>query len=72
MRKVAFVATVLAAIAIGACTGTQPSSESNSPRFPSVGDPAPAFTLPSADGRSVALSDFRGKLVLLYFSMGPG
>jgi hypothetical protein len=37
------------------------------------GDPAPGFSLPSAAGGSVALSDFSGKKpVLLYFSMGPG
>jgi hypothetical protein len=37
------------------------------------GDRAPAFTLPSAAGEDVALSDFVGeKPVLLYFSMGPG
>jgi hypothetical protein len=38
-----------------------------------VGDAAPAFSLPSADGRTVSLSEFRGKqALLLYFSMGPG
>lgn len=38
-----------------------------------VGDEAPAFTLPSANGASVSLADFQGhKPVLLYFSMGPG
>jgi cytochrome oxidase Cu insertion factor (SCO1/SenC/PrrC family) len=36
------------------------------------GDGAPTFTLPSAEGNPVALSDFRGKPTLLYFSMGPG
>jgi hypothetical protein len=37
------------------------------------GDEAPTFTLPSAAGEEVALSDFSGdKPVLLYFSMGPG
>ena len=30
-----------------------------------VGDPAPAFTLPSIDGRKVSLADFRGKYVVL-------
>jgi cytochrome oxidase Cu insertion factor (SCO1/SenC/PrrC family) len=40
---------------------------------PSKGDRAPGFTLPSASGDNVALSDFAGrKPVLLYFSMGPG
>lgn len=39
----------------------------------SEGDSAPAFSLPSASGGNVALSDFAGKKpVLLYFSMGPG
>lgn len=37
------------------------------------GDAAPSFTLPSATGGHVTLSDFSGeKPVLLYFSMGPG
>ena len=37
------------------------------------GDPAPDFTLPSAAGGEVALSEFsRESPVLLYFSMGPG
>lgn len=37
------------------------------------GEVAPDFRLPSAQGREVALEDFRGKrAVLLYFSMGPG
>jgi peroxiredoxin len=30
-----------------------------------VGDPAPAFTLPSIDGRTVSLSDFKGRYVVL-------
>jgi len=34
--------------------------------------PAPDFTLPSGKGSKVSLSDFEGKPVLLYFSMGPG
>ena len=29
--------------------------------------PAPAFSLPSIDGRTVRLEDFRGKVVLLFF-----
>jgi cytochrome oxidase Cu insertion factor (SCO1/SenC/PrrC family) len=37
-----------------------------------VGDQAPGFTLKSAGGGTVSLSDYAGKPVLLYFSMGPG
>lgn len=32
-----------------------------------VGDPAPEFTLPDADGQPVSLADFRGQQVVLYF-----
>lgn len=32
-----------------------------------IGDLAPAFALPTAEGRTVALSGFRGKTVVLYF-----
>jgi len=31
------------------------------------GHPAPAFTLPDADGRPVSLADYKGKNVVLYF-----
>src|SRR5271168_4559518 len=34
---------------------------------PSVGSDAPDFTLPSQEGSSVSLKDFRGKWVVLYF-----
>ena len=37
-----------------------------------VGDRAPSFALKSASGGTVSLSDYAGKPVLLYFSMGPG
>lgn len=33
----------------------------------SVGDPAPAFTLPDADGTPVSLADYLGRKVIVYF-----
>jgi thioredoxin-dependent peroxiredoxin len=41
----------------------------------SPGDVAPDFTLSDADGKSVSLSDYRGKRVIVYFypaAMTPG
>ena len=32
-----------------------------------VGDTAPAFSLPDADGNAVSLSDFKGRKVIVYF-----
>ncbi|GAB2595895.1 thioredoxin-dependent thiol peroxidase [Microlunatus antarcticus] len=40
-----------------------------------AGDPAPAFTLPDADGREVSLADYAGKRVIVYFypaALTPG
>lgn len=40
-----------------------------------VGDPAPAFTLPDADGTPVSLSDYAGRRVVVYFypaALTPG
>jgi peroxiredoxin Q/BCP len=34
---------------------------------PKVGDRAPAFSLPTGDGKTVSLKDFKGKKVVLYF-----
>ena len=41
----------------------------------SPGDTAPDFTLPDADGKDIALRDFRGRKVVVYFypaAMTPG
>lgn len=35
--------------------------------LPEIGQPAPDFTLPAADGSSVTLSDLRGQWVVAYF-----
>jgi thioredoxin-dependent peroxiredoxin len=32
-----------------------------------VGQPAPEFTLPDQEGKSVSLSDFRSQRVVVYF-----
>lgn len=46
------------------------------PRYPYVagrpgqGRPAPGFALPSTDGQAVALDDYQGQTVLLYFQEG--
>ena len=40
-----------------------------------AGDPAPAFSLPDADGNEVSLADFAGQRVIVYFypaAMTPG
>ncbi len=39
-------------------------------RQPMIGQAAPAFSLQSLDGRRVALSDFKGKYVVLHFGAG--
>ena len=36
-------------------------------RVPEIGEPAPDFTLPDAEGNPVHLADLRGKRVVLYF-----
>ena len=41
----------------------------------SPGDPAPEFSLPDADGKTVSLADYRGRKVIIYFypaAMTPG
>ena len=38
------------------------------PQIPQVGDKAPGFSLESLDGKTVSLSDFQGKMVLVVFS----
>lgn len=40
-----------------------------------AGDPAPQFTLPDQNGKTVSLSDYRGRKVILYFypeALTPG
>lgn len=37
-----------------------------------VGDAAPEFTLPAADGSTVSLADYRGRSVVVYFYPAAG
>ena len=69
--RFALVAGLALALVSASCKKAPEATRSSGPI--KVGAVAPGFSLPSADGRSVSLSDFIGKKpVLLYFSMGPG
>ncbi len=37
---------------------------------PWVGEPAPQFNLPTIEGKSVSLTELRGKIVVLHFGAG--
>jgi cytochrome oxidase Cu insertion factor (SCO1/SenC/PrrC family) len=70
-KRIMVVAAAIAlAIAGAACSRESSSSAGQTPI--AVGDNAPGFSLTSASGQTVSLSDYVGKPVLLYFSMGPG
>jgi cytochrome oxidase Cu insertion factor (SCO1/SenC/PrrC family) len=71
MRKHVAVGAVLLTVVATACS-RQTTSGGGSQVPVSAGQSAPGFTLPSASDGAVSLSDFAGKPVLLYFSMGPG
>ncbi len=59
------VALVVLVVLAGAAIAVFAMNRSQTP--PQAGDPAPDFRLPSQDGSPIALSDFRGKWVVLYF-----
>lgn len=42
-------------------------SAAPSPALPKVGSPAPAFSLPCSQNRTISLADFAGKTLVLYF-----
>ncbi len=71
MKRPRFLVLVGVSLLLAAsCEG---NTEKDSDASLSEGDLAPSFTLPSASGGKVAMSDFAAKKpVLLYFSMGPG
>jgi cytochrome oxidase Cu insertion factor (SCO1/SenC/PrrC family) len=72
MRSRILLGTAIAlAIVASACTRQEPTPPSQQGPV-EVGQRAPAFSLESAGGGTVSLSDYAGRPVLLYFSMGPG
>lgn len=59
LRTVLLVVVVIVAVLVFRLTSRSTT--------PAEGTVAPDFTLPSQDGTSVALKDYRGKWVVLYF-----
>jgi cytochrome oxidase Cu insertion factor (SCO1/SenC/PrrC family) len=48
-----------------------PPATAQPTRAPQIGQPAPGFSLPDVNGKTVALEDYRGKKnVMLVFSRG--
>jgi cytochrome oxidase Cu insertion factor (SCO1/SenC/PrrC family) len=69
--RIMFGTAIALAIVATACTQQGPAP--STPQGPvEVGQRAPAFSLESTSGGTVSLSDYTGRPVLLYFSMGPG
>jgi cytochrome oxidase Cu insertion factor (SCO1/SenC/PrrC family) len=76
-KETMFASALLSLVVLASCAsdpdplsdvgGTAPSGAAVE-----EGSFAPEFTLGSAAGTEVSLSEFRGTPVLLYFSMGPG
>ena len=70
--RIFLAALVLIASVTVACSGNSGPTTESVGRSIQVGANAPDFSLPSADGKTYSLAQFKGKKVLLYFSMGPG
>jgi peroxiredoxin Q/BCP len=61
MNKLLLGLSLVSAMALGVVEAA------DAPKMPQVGEPAPDFTLPSAEGDSVSLKNYKGKWVVLYF-----
>src|SRR4249920_3975619 len=59
-----FLATLMSVIVWSSTQAAEPAAPQAQPQ---VGQPAPAFSLTSAEGGSVSLRDYKGKWVVLYF-----
>ena len=66
MRRITVIGLALALLTVGSA-GAAPDFASLQVQPYQPPKPAPAFSLPSLDGRTVRLEDFRGKVVLLFF-----
>lgn len=73
--KLAALAALALGMAVTTACARSPSGDGEAGPAPAPrrGEVAPEFSLPSATGGTLALTEFRGESpVLLYFSMGPG
>jgi cytochrome oxidase Cu insertion factor (SCO1/SenC/PrrC family) len=66
IRRAGLIGLALALLAVGGA-GAAPDFASFRVQPYEPPKPAPAFSLPSIDGRTVKLEDFRGKALLLFF-----
>ena len=66
IRRITLVVVALALLTVGGA-GAAPDFAGLQVQPYQPPKPAPAFSLPALDGRTVRLEDFRGKVVLLFF-----